>query len=493
MKHLPIVPLLTVMLLTVPAAAHRSVPVYDHVVERCLDALMAHGLDTYGPETTPVLVSIIDLETLTCPQEPPPLDEPWRVIRRHRRNPAGADLATDMPTLTVMHARGGAYADFALRYARYYLNHMKSERGLVCWGWHDYYDVYTDRCHVHQHELHAGVDPMDWKLLFEADREATLGVVENIWRWHVIDKKTGEINRHGDGKRGCDFSMSAGAYIEAFAHAYAETSDKKWVDRARLLANYYWERRNPETNLFPERPNAGMDRFDGSHFVTAITGPYCGALLRAYELTQDALFLDHALTYLRAYGQYGYDQEANAYWGSLCLDGMPNDEPTEPDGYGKYEPRGYLDLWKPYCLGYQHPLLTGLSYLEAYRLTRAPDMLSHAKRFGYWVVKARPGEDGIRTDTWYGEYAKSRAEAGAYAGMYGRAIALLTGLYHATDEHCTWLRTAKKYGDLVIEKLQHESGLLRGHPEKDYYEAVDGVGELLRALSQLEDAKPIVL
>ena len=84
-------------------------------------------------------------------------------------------------------------------------------------------------------------------------------------------------------------------------------------ERAELLATYYWERRHPESNLIAERPNAGTDRFDGAHFVTSSAGPFCGALLRAYVDTKSPMFLDQALTYLRAYGAYGYDASANAY------------------------------------------------------------------------------------------------------------------------------------------------------------------------------------
>ena len=55
---------------------------YRKLVTTCLDTLIEHGQDTYGPETTPILVSILDVGTLTCPENPAVLDEPWRVIRR---------------------------------------------------------------------------------------------------------------------------------------------------------------------------------------------------------------------------------------------------------------------------------------------------------------------------------------------------------------------------------------------------------------------------
>ena len=37
---------------------------WKHYVTRCLDALIDHGMDEYGPVKTPMLMSVIDIETL---------------------------------------------------------------------------------------------------------------------------------------------------------------------------------------------------------------------------------------------------------------------------------------------------------------------------------------------------------------------------------------------------------------------------------------------
>lgn len=68
--------------------------------------------------------------------------------------------------------------------------------------------------------------------------------IEGIWRWHVIDKTTGEMNRHGDGQRGCDVAMSAGDCAYAFAFLHQRTGEPVWLDRAKLLTGYYWDQRN---------------------------------------------------------------------------------------------------------------------------------------------------------------------------------------------------------------------------------------------------------
>ncbi len=48
-----------------------------------------------------------------------------------------------------------------------------------------------------------------------------------------------------------------------------------------------------------------------------------------------------------------------------------------------------------------------------------------------------------------------------------------------------YLTLARAVADDAILRLYHR-GLFRGHPAKPYYEAVDGVGNLLYALLQLD-------
>ena len=67
---------------------------YTQYVRECVDLLMKYGTDHYGKIHAPILVSILDVESRVCPESPLNLDEQWRVTRRERRNPAGANLLT---------------------------------------------------------------------------------------------------------------------------------------------------------------------------------------------------------------------------------------------------------------------------------------------------------------------------------------------------------------------------------------------------------------
>jgi len=474
---------------------------YRGAVQRCLDLLIEHGTDRYGDMHTPILVSILDLHTLSCPACPEPLDEQWRVTRRGRRNPAGANLLMDQPTLAAMYRCSAStgehrYANFARTYIDWYLANLVDKKGLWWWGWHRHYDVFRDCRDGHDgnpHEIHA-LHTVLWDKLWAVNPEAVRREIEAIWEWHVIDKETGEVNRHDDGKRGCDFSITAAAFGRAFAFLYAQTGEPVWKARARLLAEYFWNRRNTTTNLIAARPNAGKQRFDGNHFTTAEVGLHCRDLLHAYTFCNDESIRDYALAYLRAYAQYGYDETSGHFWGALRLDGTPERGPRiyvedvdglrdryldSPEGYRAFEPRGQLDLWQPYVAGYEHPLASAEVYALAYEVTGEQDLLVSARRFADWILTESPPRACL-SKTWYHGYARDYAPHGAYAEQYGRAIAFLAHLSRCTGER-RYADGAFALADDAIEQLLC-NGVFRGHPAKPYYEATDGVGFLLEAL-----------
>ena len=236
-----------------------QLPILRHQLPRHPDGVWHHR---YGPKTAPILVSILDVETRRCPSNPAALDEQWRVIRRERRNPAGANLLSDQPTLKTLYAVSQVtgqrrYARFADHYIGWCLANLADEKGLLWWGWHRHYDVFRDAQLGHlgnPHELHA-IHCIAWDRLWAVNPAAVRREIEALWQWHVIDKQTGEVNRHGDGQRGCDFAISTGACIEAFAFLSSRTQEPVWLDRARLVTRYYRDRRDPATGLFPDRPN----------------------------------------------------------------------------------------------------------------------------------------------------------------------------------------------------------------------------------------------
>lgn len=471
-------------------AAEQATRGYLDPALKCLETLVEKGTDRYGEVKSPIFVSILDVETHECPPDPEPLDEAFRVIRRGRRNPAGANLLTGQPLLRTMRAASALTGD--IRYERaanacadYYMAALADEKGFFWWGWHRHYDVYKDEMTGHSgnpHEIHA-ITCIDWPWLWSRNQRAVAREIEAIWEWHVIDKETGEINRHGDGRKGCDFSMSAGAFIEAFAFMHEATDDPVWLERASLLGNYYWDRRNPETNMVPERPNAGKDRFDGGSFVTPVTGLFSASLMQTAGMVQRPRFQDQASAYLAAYANKAYDETSGRYFGALKLDGTVIHGPRTRDDYSKYEPRGYLDLWEPYAAGYQFAIYTAQAYAEAYQTTGNETFLTAARRFADWIRSTPPGT--VETEvSWYQDYARGPGRQGTYAGKYGRTISFFIHMYLLTGEDA-YLADARAMAGEAIGKL-YVNGLFRGHPAKPYYEAMDGVGYLLYSLLQLD-------
>ncbi|MFH1265698.1 MAG: hypothetical protein ABIK89_08210 [Planctomycetota bacterium] len=464
---------------------------YLDYARECIELLIRHGTDRYGAIHSPLLMNILDVRTRTCPEDPLALDEAFRVTRRGRRGPAGGNLYMDQPTLRAMFALSRAagdsrHASFARDCLNYNMERLVDEKGFFWWGWHRHYDAYRDLMTGHSgnpHEIH--VQEIIWPELWSVNPEAVTRQIEAIWEWHIIDKITGECNRHGDGQRGCDFAMSGGEMLYAFTFLHSKTGDRKWLDRAILVANYYWNSRHPETNLIPNRPNAGRDRFDGSHFDTSITGFLCRSLLRAFELSGEPLFRDQAVAYLKAYDHYGYDTEAKQFWGSLKLDGTPVPGPRVASGYAQYEPRGHIDMWEPYVAGYENPIYTAQVYAFAYQQTKDKEFLEAARRWAGCIRRVFPPRS-CADNTWYGPYAKDWAPHGTYAGLYGRTISFLLHLHRLTGED-EYRQFAREVAQEAVSKLYYQ-GLFRGHPAKPYYESVDGVGYLLYALVQLDQS-----
>jgi hypothetical protein len=462
---------------------------YLDYARRCADVLIERGTDRYGAVRSPLLVSILDVRTGDCPPDPAALDEAWRVERRGRRNPAGANLYTDQPLLRALYTLSRTtgddrYAAAADASAADTMSRLVDDQGLFWWGWHRHYDVFRDVMTGHNgepHEIH--IQAALWPELWRVNPAAVTREIEAVWQWHVIDKATGECNRHADGQPGCDFAMSGGEILAAFAFMHQRTHDSAWLDRTRLVADYYWKARHPTTGLPPNRPNAGAERFDGGHFDTSITAFLCRGLLLASQWTGEPVFRQQAVAYLKAYGKYGYDSEARRFWGSLKLDGTPVPGPRTVGDYAQFEPRGHIDLWQPYAAGYEHAIATALIYACAAETTGDQELLATAKRWAD-MIRAEFPPRRAADPSWYGEYAREWAPHGTYAAYYGQTISLLLHLHRATGDQ-QYLDSAREVARESVAKLYYE-GLFRGHPCKPYYEAIDGVGYLLLALVQLD-------
>jgi len=199
---------------------------YFAKVRTTLDNLIRHGRDRYGKTQSPLFAAILTEDTLTCPEDPPtyaldPLRlDPGRY--QNRRGPGGGNLAYDQATLRCLNLMtqitgDAAYREAALDALRWLLNHTDNGHGLPVLGGHTYWHFYTEAM-SHQgphHELWNW--PMAWELWWSADADKTRRYADRVWKWHVVDKTTGETNRHGDGKRGWAFTYSDATFISLWS------------------------------------------------------------------------------------------------------------------------------------------------------------------------------------------------------------------------------------------------------------------------------------
>jgi len=464
-------------------------PYRDYVIE-CVDNLMRHGTDRYGPIHQPLLVTTLDVRTL-CPPEALPADTAlWRTgmgtgaIERLR----GSECLVDQSTVEVLHLLSRQlgetrYAQFADAYLRCVMS-LACKKGLFWWGWHRHWDVDRDEPATSKgrhHELH--INRPRWDAFWRVDTTATAAELEAIWQWHVVNKQTGEHNRHANGKRGRSFPMSGGEFAYALAFRYSKTRDPEHLRQALLVDDFHWQHRNPKTNLLPGQSSVDLGRFDGWHMDTSVVGIYCYFLLKSYELTGEETFRDHALAYLKAYARYGYDPKTGRFFGSLRLDGTPEPGPRAGEGYASGEARGHVDLWEPRALGYETPIYAAQVYAYAYQLTEEPAMLNAARKWAEWIRRTPP-TSGCLKESAHSQYAREFSRYGTFADKYGRTISFFIHLYALTGEK-GYLDDARRLGREAVAKLYYR-GLFRGHPAKPYYCSLDGVGFLLYALLELD-------
>ena len=77
-------------------AAEAQVPepkAWQEYVTNCLDTMIDHGRDVYGPIKSPLFMAVLDVNSLISPEHPEPLDSLLRLEGRlSRRGERGADV-----------------------------------------------------------------------------------------------------------------------------------------------------------------------------------------------------------------------------------------------------------------------------------------------------------------------------------------------------------------------------------------------------------------
>ena len=93
---------LTSMWLGLGSNAAAATP-WRNYVGTCLDTLMNYGTDRYGSVHSDMLVAILDVNTLTSPQNPPTLDDTYYDGGNNKRSVGGANFWYDQETIRAMY------------------------------------------------------------------------------------------------------------------------------------------------------------------------------------------------------------------------------------------------------------------------------------------------------------------------------------------------------------------------------------------------------
>ena len=249
---------------------------YLDVVKTFVETMMDRGTDRYGKVQSPLFAAMLDLDTMSLPK-PTDIDElPQRQsghvkaigyglpdppvgIRPGDRAPFGNNLEHDIMLLRTMYELSAVtgdkkYADHADSTLRFWLTHCQSpETGLMAGGEHMSWDFRHEKAYGNIHEVFRRFPFYD--KLYGISPHRALRLADGLWLSQIGNKKVGDFSRHADWKSynahtGAAYPRHAGFYIWAYANAYVQSRDPKYIERIEVLIESRTGRRlQPESLL----------------------------------------------------------------------------------------------------------------------------------------------------------------------------------------------------------------------------------------------------
>lgn len=500
---------------------------YTQKVQIMLDNLIEHGRDRYGRENSPLFAAILDQNSLDCPRNAPEylVDtvrlDPGRY--KNRRNPRGGDIYHDQAlfkTMAIMsHLTGDPkYHQAAIDALTFAMNKAVDSKGFPAMGGHMSWDFYQD-CLEADGEFHELWNwPLVWDLWWEADPKAMKRYSKLMWDWHLVDKTTGETNRHSDKKQGYAFTFSSGSMMSQWAYVSTKDQSEPYHNWCDTVAGFHWQGRNRDTGLFDS-----SGKYTDGNFTT-MQATVARDWIIAGNQTKNNELIQHGRTILDNYAKYGYDNKTQRFYASLKLNGTPL-EPNAERGLvagDARRPKGYLAIWQPHVGWQEEPLAMAQTYAWAAENIDRQIYLPTAKHFGRLIKKAWEQRYG-RNENWQSlhdqlrpleiEFVKIKgvlhpkhidsekvdkqamkiyrkggyvyqAPFGLFADHYGRTIQFALSMQRLTGEQ-EWINLAKEVAK-EAENTLWRGKLFVGHSTKQHYMNTDHIGLLCYSLLQLE-------
>lgn len=474
---------------------------YLKTVRAFLDTMIEKGTDRYGREHSPLFAAMLDLETLSLPVTSLPeqyfrtddgqieakgygIPDPPVGVRPGDRAPIGNNLEHDIMLLRTLYefaeitgeSRYARHADACLRF--WLLRCQSPVTGLMYSGEHASWDFLNERGYANTYEVYRRF-PF-WDKLYAIDPWRALRFADALWMAQIGNKHIGDYSRHATISRygastGAAYPRHAGFYIWAYAHAYAQTRDPKYIERAETLIESRTSIRPQPVSLLiqpgswrPERsadPTLRALLWEAAGLVPSRTESW-RAIVRQLD---ERAFQDPATESLsassnpRPMAAAAPPQRRDARGRVLVT-----------QGGARTESAVLSPIWK---MGYGSAGFSGRALLDYTRYLQTGDA-----RFLRAVLSAadRYLEEGLPTDC-----------SDLWPRAAGQVISLMVALSQqsAVDagRRARYLEFARRTADMALEVFPL-NGLFRADGSARHYEAITGADDLLYALLQLHCA-----
>ncbi len=475
---------------------------YREAVRLFLDTMIEKGTDRYGAEHSPLFAAMLDLDRMAPPEARLPenyftkddlpealghgIPNPPVGVRPTDRSPLGNNLEHDIMLLKTLYAfseltgepRYARHADAVLAF---WIRRCQSPAtGLMYSGEHASWNFFTDSPYGDIYEVFRRF-PF-WDKLYAIDPERALRFADALWLHQIGNKRVGDYSRHArishhGPATGAAYPRHAGFYIWAYANAYAQTRDPKYIARAEVLIESRTGLRLQPYSLLIE---PGAWRCEKS------SDPTLRALLwDAAALVPDRREAWRAL--VRKLDDRAFAEPATELLSSSSGNGSPPPEARHlvqkigQTGRAVTADRGVRtvsvslsELWK---MDYGDAGYSGKALLNYTRWLQTGD-----ERFFRRVEQAagRYLSEGLPVDT-----------RDLWPRAAGQVISLMLAV--ARDERTEpsmkqrCLDFARQTADLALQVFP-KNGLFRADGAAQHYEAITGADDLLWALLELDEA-----
>ena len=472
---------------------------YRNAVRAFLDTMIEKGTDRYGAEHSPLFAAMLDLDTLSLPAVRLPEDyftkddlpealghgipDPPVGIRPTDRSPLGNNLEHDIMLLKTLEAFSRVtgeprYAKHARAALEFWLRRCQSPAtGLMYSGEHASWNFHAEQGYGDIYEVFRRF-PF-WEELYSIDPERAQRFADALWLHQIGNKHVGDYSRHArisqhGPSTGAAYPRHAGFYIWAYANAYAQTRDPKYIERAEVLIESRTGLRPQPHSLLIE-PGAWRCEKSADPTLRALLWE-AAALVPCRREAWRALVrkLDE-----RAFADASSERLSSSSNGSPPPQVAPLLARLSQPGRAVVADRGARtvslalgDLWR---MDYGDAGYSGRALLNYTRWRQTGD-----ERFFRQVETAanRYLEEGLPRDT-----------RDLWPRAAGQVISLMTALARepraAPEMQKRYLEFARQTADLAL-RVFPKNGLFRADGSARHYEAITGADDLAWALLQLD-------